>query len=149
MGKWEQFGTAAEELYVKQGKSLREIAELLQIAPKTIGEWSKKHNWVAKRKTAKTSPVEIARLAEDVLRAKLEELRELPPEDIDPAKIDAMYKLLLTVEKTSKETRLLEKGIFVMNVYVDYLRRTVSPEDIEIEFQRVNGFLTSLEEQGA
>ena len=90
---------------------------------------------------------ELAGLADEVLRARLNDLNALPAEQITASHIDGLYKLLVMVEKISQDTRLLEKAVLVMDSYVDYLKRTLPPDDIEGEFQRINGFLLSLEEQ--
>lgn len=146
MGKFEQYGQAAEELFLS-GKTLEDIAGLLGVSRKSLGEWSVKNHWVAKRKSRTTSPGEIAGFSLDILRAKAEELRSLPPAEIDASAIDGIYKLMLLAEKIAKETRLLEKAVLVMDRFVDYSRKSLSQEALDEEFVRINGFLTSLEEQ--
>lgn len=39
----------ARKLYVELGKSQKEIAEDLDVQPKTVGDWVKKYNWKAER----------------------------------------------------------------------------------------------------
>lgn len=146
MGKFEQYGQAAEELFVS-GKSLEEIGRILTISRKTLGEWSKKGNWVSKRKTRATSPGEIAGFTLDILRAKAEDLRTLPPAEIDASAIDGIYKLMLLAEKISKETRLLEKAVLVMDRFIDFCRESLSGDALESQFQLINSYLSSLEEK--
>lgn len=145
-GKFEQYGQAAEELFLS-GKTLEEISKMLDISRKTLGEWSVAHRWVAKRNIRTTSPGEIANFILDILRAKAEELRSLPPAEIDAAAIDGIYKLMLLAEKITKETRLLEKAVLVMDAFIDFCQNTLSSEEKEREFERINAFLSSLEEQ--
>jgi len=139
-----QFGQAAETLFL-QGKSLEEIAALLGVARKTVGEWSVKGQWMAKRTVRATSPGEIAGFAEDILRAKLQELRSLPAEQIDAGKIDGLYKLLKAAERIAKETRLLEKAVLVMDAYIDYCKHNINQDACTVEFARINSFLSGLE----
>jgi len=146
LGKFVQYGPAAEELF-NSGKTLSEISEVLGISNKTLGQWCKKGNWVEKRKTRATSPGEIARFTLDILRAKAGELRSLPPSEIDAGAIDGIYKLMLLAEKITKETRLLEKSVLVMDSYIDFCRKSLSGESLEAQFQLVNAFLESLEAQ--
>lgn len=145
MGKFEQYGQAAEALFVS-GKTIEEIAKTLPVSRKTIGEWSQAQKWVLKREARTTSPGEIAGATLDILLAKVEELRRLPPVEVDASAIDGIYKLMLLAEKIAKETRLLEKAVLVMDYYIDFCRRTLSGEALESEFQLVNGFLAALEE---
>ncbi|GAB62663.1 MAG: hypothetical protein DWB56_14840 [Candidatus Jettenia sp.] len=95
MSKFEAYYDEAERLYVKEGKTQREISELLGISEKTVSLWSVKGDWVRKRKeylvSTRTGPVEklkmrFAKLLEDT-------------DDIDAKKTDEMYKIKLLIEK--------------------------------------------------
>lgn len=144
-GKWQEYGQAAEQLFLS-GKTIDEIAAILPVSRKSIGEWSRTHNWVTKRKVRATSAAEISEFTLDVLHKKLADLRELPADQIDAGAIDGIYKLLITAERVAKETRLLEKAVLVMDAYIDHCQKDLPPEELEQEFARINTFLSALEQ---
>jgi len=143
-GTYAQYGHAAEQLFLA-GKTIKDIAEMLGISAKSIGEWSTKHKWAAKRKARSGSASEIIEFVLDVLQSKLRQLRDMPPEQVDAGMIDGIYKLMLMAEKLAKETRLLEKAVLVMDKYIDVVGKDLSQEDREVMFARVNTLLTYLE----
>ncbi len=93
--KFDAYYGEAERLYVKEGKTQREISELLGISEKTISQWSAKGEWVKKRReylvSTRTGPVEK-------LKARCAKLLE-DTDDIDAKKTDEMYKIKLLIEK--------------------------------------------------
>ncbi len=66
----------AKILYIEQGKTAKEVADLVGVAEKTIGEWVDKYKWREERNARQASPVKradnikliITNLSEDRLR---------------------------------------------------------------------------------
>ena len=50
MSKFQDYYKDAERLSVKEGKTQREISELLGISEKTISRWSSDGEWMRQRK---------------------------------------------------------------------------------------------------
>lgn len=83
--------SAAEHMYVNERKTAREIADTLDIAQKTVGEWVKKYLWKEKREAKVLAPrkrtenVEriISGMAEKrlLLDARIEEEENSPAPD--------------------------------------------------------------------
>lgn len=95
MSKFESYYDDAERLAVKEGRTQREISELLGISEKTISQWSAKGEWQRQRKeylvSSKTGPVVK-------LKARFAKLLE-ETDDLDAKKTDEMYKIQLLIEK--------------------------------------------------
>jgi predicted transcriptional regulator len=113
----------AHILYVEQGKTAREIADLIGVAEKTIGEWVSKGAWKEERTARQASPVKradnikliITNLSEDRLsldrRIKAAEAEGksgmLPDLREEVSRIDdAVSKWNKTLENIESENRI-------------------------------------------
>jgi transposase-like protein len=113
----------AHILYVEQGKTAKEVAELIGCAEKTIGEWVAKYGWKEERSARQASPSKragnikmiITNLSEDRLRLD-REIRAIEAGG-DPARHntireemsqidDAVSKWNKTLENIEKEGRV-------------------------------------------
>jgi hypothetical protein len=113
----------AHILYVEQGKTAREVAELIGCAEKTIGEWVAKYGWKEERSARQVSPAKradnikmiILNLSEDRLRLD-REIRAIEAGE-DPGRLeaireevshidDAVSKWNKTLENIEKESRV-------------------------------------------
>ena len=93
--KFQAFYNDAERLSVKEGKSQREISQLLGISEKTLSQWSVKGEWQRQRKeylvSSRTGPV-------DKLKERFYRLLE-SEEELDAKKTDEMYKIQLLIDR--------------------------------------------------
>ena len=113
----------AHILYVDQGKHAKEVAELIGVAEKTIGEWVSKYGWKEERCARQVSPAKradnikmiILNLSEDRLR--LDREIRASDEDADTSAMatmrdevsridDAVSKWNKTLENIEKENRI-------------------------------------------
>ena len=119
MSKIREYYDECERLYVREGKTQREIAELFNISEKTISKWSRMGEWARKRKEYLTSS--RTGVAEK-LRERLYRLIE--EEAIDARKADEIYKLMLTIEKI-QGFDLMAATIEVMDRFSRFVRGRV------------------------
>lgn len=114
----------AHILYVEQGKSAKEVSELIGCAEKTIGEWVAKFGWKEERSARQASPAKrsdnikmiITNLSEDRLRLD-RQIRSCEQTAADAEKVaglrdevsridDAVSKWNKTLENIEKENRV-------------------------------------------
>ncbi len=144
MGKREQYGPAAEKLYIEAGRTIDEIADLLPVSRKTIGDWCKAGNWVLKRKKRKVSPAAIVERIEEAKQELLD------GEHIDHKTADALAKLDKTLQNYLKvsEEHFLTKAIEVMDRFVERLmHKYKDPEERRAFTDEIDEFFHDLEDQ--
>lgn len=109
-------------LYVEQGKTAREVADLIGVAEKTIGDWIAKGGWKEERTARQASPAKradnirqiITTLSEDRLRLDREckQAEGRDPDELSKLREeisridDAVSKWNKTLENIEKETRI-------------------------------------------
>lgn len=110
----------AHILYVEQGKTAREVAELIGCAEKTIGEWVAKFGWKEERTARQASPAKradnikmiITNLSEDRLRLD-REIRAIEASGGNPEALaelrDRVSRLDDSVSKWNKALENIEK----------------------------------------
>lgn len=101
----------AEDLYIKGKKTAKEIAELVGVTEKTVGDWADKFKWKDRRNallgSAKNGLLNINNLI-DIYAERLIEM-ESNPEAKDSEKVklvDAIAKLNKTKDGFEKEHRI-------------------------------------------
>ena len=118
MSKFQDYYPDAERLYVREGKTQREISELLGISEKTISKWSSSGQWLKQRKeylvSTKSGPVQI-------LEGRLRTLLEDPA--IDARKTDEMYKIQLLIDRMRGGFDIKGATIEIMDRFVKYINR--------------------------
>lgn len=142
-GKRDQYGEAAERLYVESGRTIDEIARMLSISRKTIGEWCASGRWVEKRKLRKIGPGVIV----ERIQAAIADILER--DDLDASAADAIHKLNKTLQTYLKESEShkLTKAIEVMDWFLDRLaRKYPDPEQRQPFVSEIEEFFTALEE---
>lgn len=145
-GKWDKYGVAAESLFVEAGKTIDDLAVLLagNVSRKTLGEWSVKAHWVAKRALRRTNPNAII----TKLDASIADI-VTGDEPLDQARADMLAKLSKTKERYVKDVRdlSLAKAIDTMSRYHDFVcYRLPTPAARDPHLQMISDFLDSLEE---
>ena len=113
----------ARILYVKQGKSAREIAELVQVAEKTVSNWVNKYGW----KSARTAIVtgrknrisNLRQIIDDFASDRLElyaELKELQRNKDDKKRIQEIRQEMAHIDNVvASWNKTLETYLHVMN----------------------------------
>jgi len=94
----------ATRLYVQEGLTISEIALRLPVAERTLQEWSRKYNWVKRRKQYLLQNEELQAL---VTKLQLRLARMLLEEDFDPQEVYALARGI-SVLKPSSQERLRE-----------------------------------------
>jgi len=105
----------AKSLYIEQGKTAKDIAELLGVTAKTVGSWIADYNWKKERDARMASPANrianiqniIGNLAEE--RIELDsKVKEAEKAD-DTEEINRLYKRISQVDDSvSKWNKTLE-----------------------------------------
>lgn len=123
MGKFQAFYNDAERLSVKEGKTQREISELLGVSEKTISKWSSKGQWLRQRKEyLTTTRIGPAQKLENALAALIENVEQ--GELIrDPRVADQITKIVAAIKRLKGEGDILGETIEVMDRFTKYLNR--------------------------
>lgn len=126
MSKFQDYYPEAERLAVREGKTQREISELLGISEKTISAWSKKGEWMRQRKEYLVSTREgpIAKL-----KARFAQLLE-DMGDLDARKTDEIYKIRLLIDRMEGGMDVLGSAIETMDKFSKYLVRVELDKEI-------------------
>ena len=141
MAKYRDYGFEAETLYVRRGQTLEQVAKFLGLSVQTLSRWKKKGNWGEKRKLFMTSPQGAIGALEDVLRSKIDELRNLPAEEINSKRIDGITKLVASINRIRKEQDLRTQAIFVMQEFGQFVRaRNLKNNEIDMITKLIQDF---------
>lgn len=112
MAKKAQYGKQAENLFVREGLTLTDIAQKIPVSYVTLREWKKQGKWEVQRNEFKLAAQACHLELYDLLRILAKKLRqdEEKGEKITPARyfalgrlIDALMKTHAYEEKTAKE----------------------------------------------
>jgi hypothetical protein len=101
-----QIRLAAENLFVREGKTLKQAAAQLGVSRRALIEWSRHGGWMEKRQEFQR---ESPQAALDILKGQ----RELQIQKIrgkkkaTPQAIDALHKLTLLIEKMESRTEAI------------------------------------------
>jgi len=123
MAKFQQYGANAEDLYVRKGRTLQEIAQLLGLSVQTLSRWKIRHHWAEKRREYQVSTPGTIALLEDVLAEKVQELRGLPADEVNSKRIDAITKLVSSIQKLRREDDLRTQTVHVMSEFSRFVRQ--------------------------
>ncbi len=125
--KFDAYYKEAERMYVRDGKTQKEIAEFLKISEKTISAWSAKDEWVRNRREFLTKtqigPIEKLEGALERLVARLD-AGEL---DENPKLADQLSKVMAVLDRLRGKRDPLGEAIVVMDRFGAYIKR-VYPE---------------------
>ncbi len=118
MSKFQDYYKDAERLAVKEGRTQREIGNLLGISEKTLSRWSSDGQWMRQRKeylvSTKTGPIQR-------LEKRLLELLE--DTEIDARKTDELYKIQLLIDRMKGGFDVKGATIEVLDRFTKYLVR--------------------------
>lgn len=97
----------ARIMFVEQGKSRKEIAELLKVREKTVGDWATKGNWEGQRTAHLTSSQNTERSLRGLIQTYTQKLTELEKDNGDPTEkarlVDALSKTSKTLDAVRSE----------------------------------------------
>ncbi len=129
MSKFESYYKDAERLAVKEGKTQREISELLGISEKTISQWSAKGEWQRQRKEYLVSTREGP--AEKLKKTLLELLEKADARELlkNTRLTDQITKIISAIEKISGGRDILGATIETMDRFTKYLNRVETDAD--------------------
>ncbi|GJQ23586.1 hypothetical protein BIY37_04720 [Candidatus Brocadia sapporoensis] len=141
MSKFQDYYKDAERLSVKEGKTQREISELLGISEKTISRWSSDGEWMRQRKeylvSTRTGP------ADKLKKTLIEMLEQINPRDIlESTRItDQITKIIAAIEKIEGGRDVLGATIETMDRFTRYLMRAEEDKQLIGKIsERIHGF---------
>ncbi len=141
MGKFSRYGQNAEDLYVRQGKTLQDISELLGISMQTLSRWKQKYDWTERRRIYRVSMPGTIQILEDVLKEKIEQLRELQAQDVDGKQIDGITKLVASIQKLKREDDLRSQTIRVMSEFSRFIKqKNLKERELDLVINLVQEF---------
>jgi len=116
----------AEGLYIKDRKTAKEIAGLLKVTQKTIGDWVKKYNWKSRRNAALANLKTSQETAEKLFNVYAEKLlllsQEDPGDDLEERERISKEEMRLgdLIAKLNKAKESFEKDNRIpYNVYIN------------------------------
>ncbi len=130
MSKFQDYYPEAERLATKEGKTQREISELLGISEKTISAWSAKGEWMRQRKeylvNTREGPAEQLKkgLLTLIQGSNALELVE------NPRLVDQITKIISAIEKIEGGRDVLGSAIETMDKFSRYLLRVEQDKEI-------------------
>lgn len=130
MSKFQDYYPEAERLAVKEGKTQREISELLGISEKTISKWSANGQWQRQRKEYLVSTREGP--VEKLKKALLEILEKVDARELtENARLtDQITKIISAIEKIEGGRDVLGSAIETMDKFTRYLIRVEQDKEM-------------------
>jgi len=123
MSKFQEYGLAAEQFYVKDNKKLQEISDMYGLSIQTVSRWKRAGNWEQKRKKYRSSARGTIDVLEEVLRTKVEELRDLSASEITEKHTDSLVKLVAALSKLKKEDDIRVQAITVISEMTKFINK--------------------------
>lgn len=127
-----------------EGKTQREIAEVLGTSEQTISKWKKKHNWDQRVEERSASTRRSADILRRVIASRINKLENLEDDEIPKSIGDELHKLQLVLEKLDGHFDRLAFSIEIMEDFNQFLIQHF-PEHVEIFHELLPNFLN---EQG-
>ena len=128
----------AEDMYVREGRTLQEIAEISGVSKTTVARWSKQGGWVEKRKErAAQNPQASLEKLYDTRRRTLEAW----PDDPSPAEIDALNKLDLVIAREEERVGGPGPALRVMEDFAAHVARTRDADAAALIARSVEDYL--------
>lgn len=130
MGKFKDYYPEAERLAVREGKTQRDISELLGVSEKTISKWSSDGQWLRQRKEYLVSTREGP--AETLKKGLLKIFEETTAEELvrEPGRVDQITKIISAIEKIEGGRDVLGSAIETMDKFTRYLIRVEQDKEI-------------------
>lgn len=119
---------AARRMYCADGRSFTEIAGALGISKATVTKWAKSGGWDKVRGVIAGSIATVHDQAAEILQAKLQQLRDLPAEQVSAPMLDGLTKLFKIVNESRETLNLFECVVLAGEEFVNFVRREVPDE---------------------
>jgi hypothetical protein len=139
---------SAEEFYVRQGKTVKEIAVILPVKEGSLYKWLHKGNWADKRRAFLGSPRSLGEQMRALLDRCLKQIAAKAEDGVlDDALFDKISKAVAAikgVERQGADLRVI--AVEVMRRYTDRLKaRQLSQGEMLMHSESIRDFFGSLE----
>lgn len=142
----------ARSLYIEQGKTAKEIAELLGVTEKTVGKWIAEGNWKKERDARMASPANRIENIQNIIGNLSEERLELDrkvkyaEEQSDTDEVNRLYKRISAIDdsvsKWNKTLETIDKDSKVsLSTYLyvmDMIFKSLNSFDPKLFLQTIN-----------
>ncbi len=130
MSKFQSYGAEAEKMFVERGLSCAEIAKILPISEQTLSAWRSKYKWDEKRLRFLKSDETVIERFRQALSGKLQLLTDALErgEDITARDVDAITKLLVSLERLERGVNIIGAAPVVMKELVNFLKKNEKEE---------------------
>lgn len=106
---------SAYDLYVKQGKTAKYIADILNVAERTVGNWAKVGDWKQERDARNSGQDKLVGSLRRLISVQVDQLLELEEMDTDQLSNDELEKheerCRSISDKMSKNNKALETAM--------------------------------------
>jgi len=106
----------AEQMFIRQGKGINEIAGILGIAASTVSRWAKKRDWEERRVEVQNSTLYISEKLLKLLATDVMGLNTL-----DNSSIDRITKAVKSIKSLNTQVDILGNTITVMEQLGNFL----------------------------
>lgn len=146
-GKETLYWDEVKRLFVREMKTPEQIAEQLKPvggpSANTIYKWRDKGGWLEERKALLGNPRSLAEEMRQDLEEKVKLLRAT--KGLNPADYDALYKIVLAIEKLERSQDLPTVALMVMEEFFKFLKAgEVSPGELLIISNHSQAWFRSL-----
>lgn len=118
--KFSLYGEDARKLF-KEGKTFKQIAQLLPVSEKRLGEWAVLGDWKEDRKKARQQFQSDEETVKALMRKFLAELSNKPTCQVTPADLDMLSKLSSTLRSIQSMLDPKAATLMVMRKFVEFM----------------------------
>jgi hypothetical protein len=118
--KYPQYGDDARRVFI-EGKTAKEIAQILPISDKTVGEWAVLGDWKDDRKKARSQFSSDEETVKTLMRKFLAELSNKPMSQVRPADVDMLAKLTSTLRSIQSMLDPKAATLLVMRKFLEFV----------------------------
>lgn len=122
MGKKEQYGDEARELYL-QGKTLEEISTIIPVSSQSLTTWKKDGEWDKARQELRRNKTSTEERLAEILEKKLTELEDKTAADISSKEIDQISKISASIDRLRTKRDPLGATLMVMEEFIPWLQQ--------------------------
>jgi transposase-like protein len=146
--KEEAYWDEAERLFVRENKTVEQIAQILPVSANTLYKWRLKGGWEAKRAAALASPRDLAERMRRTLELYLTTIEAKAREGtLDNNTFDSINKAMAAikgVERQALDLRVM--AVEVMKEFTDFLKaENLPPGELQLFGGRIRSWFRSLE----